>query len=523
MSLLMFILRRTILSVLFVTFALLAACGGGGGSTGGSGTGSSSTSGGGNSSSGSSSSSGSGSSTGGSSSGGTSSGAIGVGSGATYYVDTGGSDSNTGTTLAGAFKTIGKAVSVVTPGDIVEVNAGTYTGSVMITRPGSSSAWIMMRAYNGGRAILKSTGAGPTVYFYHDDCDESVIGTGSGNTDCHALYWVLQGLEIQGSPGGGGDGNTVKIDTPKVKLVGNKLCCAAADVVKIVRTANDTEILDNEIWQNASIVTPSGNAQGVDIVGADRVRVAGNYVHDVPDIGIYAKGNARNAVFESNRLVNIGSGGNGHALMLGQSTDTDRLADGTYESYDGIIRNNVVVNATWSCIATASSQNVHIYNNSCYNTGTTTHGSILLSNESEVGQAGVNIEIRNNIIYGSASHPVIKIDDNAMTDYTTLHIDHNLYYVAGGSPTFTWNAYGLDGVAVATWQAQYASHSGHTDDSRVADPLYINTSTSSTTPLTVQGGSPAINNGVSTTYVTSDFMGTARPQGGAVDIGAYEY
>jgi hypothetical protein len=511
MSLLMLILRRTLLNVLFVTFSLLAACGGGGGSSSSSGTGSSSTSGGGSSSSGSSSSSG------------TSSGAIGVGSGTTYYVDAAGSDSNTGTTLASAFKTIGKAVSVVNPGDIVEVNAGTYTESVMITRPGSSSAWITMRAYNGGRAILKSTGAGPTVYFYHDDCDESVIGTGSGNTDCRAFYWVLQGLEIQGSPSGGGDGNTVKIDTPKVKLIGNKLCCAAADVVKIVRTANDAEVLDNEIWQNASIVTPSSNAQGVDIVGADRVRVAGNYVHDVPDIGIYAKGNARNTVFENNRLVNIGIGANGHALMLGQSTDTDRLADGTYETYDGIIRNNVVMNATWACVATSSSQNVHIYNNSCYNTGTAVHGSILLSNESEVGQAGSNIEIRNNIIYGSATHPVIKIDDNAMTDYTTLHIDHNLYYVTGGNPTFTWNTYGLDGVAVAAWQAQYASHSSHTDDSTVTDPLYANTSTSSTTPLTLQSSSPAIDNGVSTTYVTTDFAGTARPRGSAIDIGAYEY
>lgn len=448
---------------------------------------------------------------------------MGVGSGTTWYVSTAGVDTNDGLALATAFRTISHAVGVVGPGDVIEVNAGTYTENVMITRPGSANAWIMMRAYNGGRAIIRSSGAGPTIYFYHDDCDESVIGSGTGNTDCRAFHWVLQGLEIQGSPSGGGDGNAVKIDTPKVKLIGNKLCCAVADVVKLVRTANDAEILDNEIWQDAAVVTPGGNAQGVDIVGADRVRVAGNYVHDVPDIAIYAKGNARNAVFENNRLVNIGTGANGHALMLGQSTDADRLTDGNYESYDGIIRNNVVVNATWSCLATSSSQNVHIYNNSCYNTGTTTHGSILLSNESEVGQRAANIEIRNNIIYGSASRPVLKIDDSAMTDYATLHIDHNLYYVTGGNPTFTWNDYGLSGIAFSAWQAQYASRSGHTDSSIVADPLYLNISTASTTPLTLQGSSQAVNHGVSSTYVTTDFMGTARPQGGAYDIGAYEY
>ena len=31
---------------------------------------------------------------------------------------------------------------------------------------------------------------------------------------------------------GGGDGNAIKIDTPKVKLIGNRLCCSVADVIK---------------------------------------------------------------------------------------------------------------------------------------------------------------------------------------------------------------------------------------------------------------------------------------------------
>lgn len=195
-----------------------------------------------------------------------------------------------------------------------------------------------------------------------------------------------------------------------------------------MRTANDVEIRGNEIFQNSSITTPSANAQGIDIVGADRTIVSGNYVHDVPDIGMYAKGNARNTIFENNRLVNIGDVDNGNAIMLGQQTDSFRLVDGNYESYDAIARNNVIINSTWACIATSSSYNVHIYNNSCYNTSTLTHGSIFLSNESEIAQPGANIEIRNNILYGSANNPVINIGDNAMADYSTLTIDHNIYY-----------------------------------------------------------------------------------------------
>jgi hypothetical protein len=162
-----------------------------------------------------------------------------------------------------------------------------------------------------------------------------------------------------------------------------------ADVVKLVRTANDVEILNNEIWQDPSRVAPGSNAQAVDIVGADRARVSGNYIHDVPDFGIYAKGNARKPVFENNRLVNIGRADNGNALMLGQQTDAHRLVDGKFETYDGIVRNNVVIGSTWACLATSSSSNAHFYNNSCYNTATRSQASMLITNESAVRQASV--------------------------------------------------------------------------------------------------------------------------------------
>jgi hypothetical protein len=211
--------------------------------------------------------------------------------------------------------------------------------------------------------------------------------------------------------------------------------------------------------------------------------------------------------------------------MLGQSTDSYRLVDGSYETYDGIVRNNVVVNATWSCVAASSSQNVHIYNNSCYNTSTSTHGSIFLSNESEVNQPGANIEIRNNIVFGSANRPVVKIGSNSMANYSTLHIDHNIYYATGSSPTptFTWDDYGLYNIGFAAWQTQTASRTAAIDSSTVANPLFSDISTSSSTPLTLQGTSPAIDAGVTNPYVTTDKQGTARPRGNGIDIGAYEY
>lgn len=437
--------------------------------------------------------------------------------GTSYFVSPSGSDANAGTSLGAPFKTLTKAVDTVRPGDTIEVRAGTYTEAVVIRNPGTASAWITLRGYNGERPVIRRTGAGPTLYFYNARCDEDTIGNGSGNTDCLASHWNVQGLEIRGSLNGGGDGNAIKIDTAKVRLQSNKLCCSVADVVKLVRTANDVEILDNEIWQDPAVTVPSANAQAVDIVGADRTRVAGNYVHDMSDIGIYAKGNSRNTVFENNLLVNIPM----NALMLGQSTDADRLADGPYETYDGIIRNNVVVNSGWACLATSSSFNVRIYNNSCYNTGTTTHGSILLSNESEIGTKGVNIEIVNNIVYGSSNRPVLNMTSNAMDDYRTLRIENNLYGNPAGTPTFQSSNHFASPISFSQWLSAYTGLSGRTDNSRVGNPMF--SGTTGRTPLTLQPGSPAINAGQASSIVTQDFRGTARPQGGATDIGAYEY
>ena len=422
----------------------------------------------------------------------------------TLYVSNQGNDQNPGTEIESPLRTIEGALRAVQPGDVIELRAGSYTGAT-ITRPGIAAAWITLRAHGSERARIFSVRPNrPTLYFYHASCDEYA----AKGSRCQPMYWTVEGLEIEGGGTGGSEDYVVKIDTPWVKIVGNNLWGSSADIIKLVNTADDVEILNNEIHHPRA--KPGANAQGVDITGAKRTRVAHNYVHDIPSIGMYAKGNARNTVFENNRVENIYS----HGIMLGQETDAHRLRDGRYESYDGVIRNNIIRNTGWSCFATSSSYNVRIYNNSCYETGGELHGAVLISNESEVHQAGTLIDVRNNIIHVSGNRPVIKVSKNALTDQATLIVDNNLYWSSLGEQAvrFTWRDRGMEDVPFRTWR-----RTGQDGNSRIADPQYVDPAT-----LKIRPTSPAANAGVNLDGVSVDYAGARRPCNKKTSIGAYE-
>ena len=420
------------------------------------------------------------------------------------HVANGGNDQNPGTSPEAPLRTIDGAVRIAQPGDVIELRAGFYTGAT-ITRPGAPNAWITLRPHGKDRVKVFSVHQGrPTFYFYHPTCDEYA----PPGKPCQAMYWAVEGLEIEGSGAGGSEDYVVKIDTPWVRLAGNNMWGSAADIVKLVHTADDVEILNNEIHHPRA--KPGANAQGIDITGASRTRVAHNHVHDIPSIGMYAKGNARNTIFENNRVENIWS----HGIMLGQSTDADRLREGKYETYDGIIRNNIVINTGWSCMATASSSNVRMYNNSCYKTGGELHGAVLLSNESEVHQAGTRIDIRNNIIHVDGNRPAIKVSNNALTDPSTLTVDNNVYWshLGAESVVFTWRDRKMENVSFSAWKK-----TGLDANSRVADPQYSDLST-----LKIKTTSPAAGGGAALDQVGVDYGGASRACQRQVSIGAHQ-
>jgi hypothetical protein len=358
----------------------------------------------------------------------------GIDVGRTFYVAPTGNDAANGLTLETPFRSIEHALEVVQPGDTIQLRGGTYVPirnvGLYISRGGTSSAWKKIKAFNGERAVIDARGKEAGMYF--------------GET---APFWIVEGLEVVG-------GNyAIQIDSPAVRLVSNSLYGSRDDIVKLTRTASDSAIYGNEIHHNTPDPSnPEPNSQGIDMVGADRVWIAYNYVHDIPSIGMYTKGGSHGVLFENNRVENV----RGDGIRLGQATGPEFMNQQPYESYDGVIRNNFVVNSGLACLATSSSYNAKIYGNTCQNAAMTGQGAIFVSNESMLGQAGTNVDIKDNVVIVStqSARPIVKLAPNAMTDYRTLHIDNNRYWSPNGANavTFTMEDRSLWTVPVGAWR-----------------------------------------------------------------------
>jgi parallel beta-helix repeat protein len=114
---------------------------------------------------------------------------------ASWYVSTTGSDSSDGRTLDTPFRTIGNAVSVVQPGDVIFVRGGVYGEYIKITNSGSSDRPITLSGYPGETAIIDGSGRTPDPSLpragYGDKIPATITVTGN--------YITVQNLEVRNS------------------------------------------------------------------------------------------------------------------------------------------------------------------------------------------------------------------------------------------------------------------------------------------------------------------------------------
>ncbi len=103
-------------------------------------------------------------------------------SAATYYVATNGSDSSAGT-ASFPFRTIQKAINVVTAGDVIQVRGGVYS-PVIISKSGAQNQPIVLQAYPGERPVIDAASGGTRA-----------IEISSGST------WItIEGFELKNAP-----------------------------------------------------------------------------------------------------------------------------------------------------------------------------------------------------------------------------------------------------------------------------------------------------------------------------------
>jgi parallel beta-helix repeat protein len=386
-----------------------------------------------------------------------------------FHVATNGDDAAAGTSAA-PWRTIQRAVRAAAPGDTVIVHAGSYVGFVVDVR-GSE--------------------AGPIAFV----ADGAVAIDGAATTDRDAIHvegasWVrIEGFTVTHAARAG----ISAIDCDHIALRGNR-------------------VDQNGKW-------------GIFSAFCDDLVVENNEAsRSAEQHGIYASNSADRPVIRHNRIWgnamcgihmngDISQGGDGvisSAVVEDNAIFDNGRAGGSAINGDGVtravIRNNVLDGNHASGISLyqidggAPSTDNQVINNTV-RMASDARWAINLQN----GATG-NV-LRNNILlHPSPSHGAV---DLCAACASGLVSDHNA--VVG--------RFSIDGTMVdlATWRARTGGDAASfvaSEAELFADP--------GTDDLALRAGSLAIDRGVVDGAPADDVAGTARPQGTAIDIGAYE-
>lgn len=335
---------------------------------------------------------------------------VGLASGITYYVSTTGVDTNTGRSVAQAFRTPERAYRLARPGDVVEILAGTYRPSVdrgfYFRAGGAAGAFCKIKAHGDGEVIFDSRGFSYGVYFF-----------------AGAPYWIIEGITIIG-----GSSYSMKVDARQIRVLSCDISGSSADTIKFVVGADDCVVYGCKLHSPAS----GTNRQGIDCTGGHRLWAARNEVYDIPDCGLQCKNNARNVVFEENYVHDM-TGAGGRGIQVGQSTGAEWATDPPYEAYDCVIRNNTLRNIASAALTSASAYGTKIHGNDCRNASHSYQGTLYISNEAENGQANTNVEVYDNILQCGGSRFPIKVNSDGMSDFSTLTIRDNILWRPDGT------------------------------------------------------------------------------------------
>jgi parallel beta-helix repeat protein len=396
---------------------------------------------------------------------------------AEFFVSTTGNNSNTGSTTA-PWRTLQFAASRVGAGDRVTVRAGDYVG-FNLTESGAAGSPITFLAETGARITSRNA------------------VTPDGINVENASYVVIDGFEVFGMPRAGvraalGDFVTVR----NVYAHNNErwgIFTGFVDDLVIENNRTSFSRLEHGIY-----VSNSG----------DRPIIRGNTTWNNHGSGIHMNGDvsqggdgiisealvSRNRIFDN--AANLGAGfGGGSGINM----------DGVQGSR---IENNLLYGNRASGISLfredgggASSGNV-VVNNTIHQPADT-RWALNLQN------AAINNTVLNNILVNDDTfRGAIDASMDSLTGLTSnFNVVSNRFTTNGGNTVLTLN----------TWRAQTGNDATSSGVSAATDVFVAPGSN-----YNIKAPSLALNSGTTTQAPSVDLIGTPRPQGSGIDIGALE-
>lgn len=459
-------------------------------------------------------------------------------SAATYYVAKTGSDSSNCTSASAPCLTISRGVAVATAaGSIVQVGPGTYTENVTLSKAGTATAPITVRGQDGSGCpttaisdVNSPTGTRP---------NSAVIIV--GNFEVNASNVSIDCFHIENNNTGSGG-----VDTDS-GLTGNSYTNLEID-------GNGCTKCGGGFWVDGVATVASAGY-------SSSFTISRNYVHGVSN-GFF--GACSNCTISDNEFYALQGDepGSDHdyvdAWGVGTIYRHNYMHGNTSNSCNGYDCHMDCIQ-TWNTTGNGEevSKNVVVDRNICFNH----HEGIIVQDNAGNGDVS-NWTVTNNVFAyppwdDGSGHPSVAgsvhpwcwvFEDGALGTnvfYNNTCIDgvegfrnnsgsasfkDNIFYSAGNNTS----VYDTSSATVTGANNLYYAASANIGGAKFSgdvtnkNPNFVAVG-SSTTQCTgcnfnIQSTSAAKDAGVSTSpTVTTDLLGTARPQGAAFDIGAYEY
>lgn len=423
----------------------------------------------------------------------------------TYYVDRdhpAANDSNAGTEDF-PWETIVHAADVADAGDTVFIKAGIYAdGDVVVANSGVAGEEIVFTAYPGherqavikgaafrsfgkshfrvhGLKVLESPSYGFRFQGPADPTEppaENIVISGVHTYDTCSSGIAVWGVKWGENPGDYDNIRDVIIEDNLLEL-GTHGC--KNEIITVANGAVNITVRNNEI--RLGDPAKEGGDEGIDFKeGVRDSRIHGNYIHHLSDKAIYIDGGSdpsdpliSNIHIYDNVMM--------HLPSAGIVVTTEGLGD-----VDGVyVYNNIVAHVDGDGYRVydhpggnaegGTVKNVHFINNTAFDTGLEYGGGFRVNHDTATG-----IVFRNNIAWSNKDYDIRP----AAETLTEGNLCAESFCEVSEVPQFidSWN-----------------------DDFRL------------------QASSPAIDRGLFQGGPAVDIAGTPRPQGAALDLGAYEF